>query len=121
MSARGRSTPTSKERSRVIDETLQRFPTLPTLTLARHLLYNYGYLFEYNLETVRHSIRYRLGKEGDTHRKRLTHILQRDNVIMPQTWRTERTSYNLPAGLWLILPDVHVPFHEPIQLFLYGG
>ncbi len=57
MSARGQSTPTAKERSRVIEEALQRFPTLPTLTLARHLLHNYGYLFEYNLETVRHSIR----------------------------------------------------------------
>lgn len=54
MSARGQSTPTAKERSRVIEEALQRFPTLPTLTLARHLLHNYGYLFEYNLETVRH-------------------------------------------------------------------
>jgi len=35
---------------------------------------------------------------------------------MPQTWRRPRTDYALPVGLWLVLSDIHVPFHEPIPL-----
>jgi predicted phosphodiesterase len=35
---------------------------------------------------------------------------------MPPTWRQERTPYVLPAGKWLVISDLHVPFHEPVAV-----
>jgi len=36
---------------------------------------------------------------------------------MPPTWRRQKTPYRLNPGLWLVLSDLHVPFHElkPIE------
>ena len=42
--------------------------------------------------------------------------LFQDAVPMPKTWRNIRTPHNLEPGLWLVLADVHVPFHEPMPL-----
>ncbi len=35
---------------------------------------------------------------------------------MPETWRQNRVPYKLPAGKWLILSDLHIPFHEPLPI-----
>ena len=113
-----------KEKTKIITEAIQRFPYLPSRTIARYIMYNYGDLFENNLDNIRASVRYRLGSHGEANRKKLVDgIIRTSAPVMPQTWRTTRTDYHLPPGLWLVINDAHIPFHEPIPLesaLMYG-
>ncbi len=101
------------ERTQIVTEAIQRFPQLPTRTISRYILYNYGDIFGNNLETIRDAVRRRLGAHGENDRKRMFVLPRTTPVVMPQTWRKPRNPYNLPVGLWLLLPDIHVPMHEP--------
>lgn len=100
----------------IIKQAIERFPELPTRAIARYILYNYGDLFDGSLEKVRNQLRYYLGAYGNKARNQSGVKKRTKPVVMPQTWRTVRTDYNLKAGLWLILSDIHVPFHEPKPL-----
>jgi hypothetical protein len=99
-----------KARTEIIREAVRRFPTLPNRTLARYVLHNYGPIFDSNLEKIRSMIRYQTGSRGGNSRKNpLPHSPQ----PIPPTWRKTQTHYKLNPGLWLVLSDGHVPFHEP--------
>ena len=100
-------------RSDIIKEALRRFPKLPTQTIARYILHNYGAFFDGSLENIRHSLRYRLGADGSKMRERNKNIIKRPEIKMPVTWRRQRPPYKLKPGLWLVLSDTHIPFHEP--------
>lgn len=105
-------------RSDIVRATIRRFPQLSNRTIARHLLHTYGDLWDNNLERIRLSVRYYRGRAGKSSRQRLINkdlFLQQD-VKVPQTWRKQREPYRLTPGLWLILADAHIPFHEPIAL-----
>ena len=102
-----------KEKISIIQDAIRRFEHLPSRTIARYILHNYGPLFDGNLELIRSKIRYQLGKNGVNSRENNKKILPHDPQPLPPTWRKTRTTYKLPVGLWLIMSDVHIPFHEP--------
>lgn len=103
-------------KSEIVKDAIRRFPTLPNRTIARYIMHNYGPVFDGNLEKIRNSIRYFTGSRGEYNRKFHDKPDDRNPQPLPPTWRTTRTNYKLPVGLWLILSDVHIPFHEPKPL-----
>jgi hypothetical protein len=100
-------------RATIIKDAIRRFEHLPTRTIARYVLHNYGPIFDGNLELIRGSIRRYTGKSGDRQRSVVKDRVAHSPQPMPATWNVKRPAYKLPPGLWLVLSDVHVPFHEP--------
>lgn len=101
----------------IVREALERFPCLPLKTVARYVLYNYGDMFDGDLEKIRSIVRYQTGTKGKAMKKAIgDKVIKRDKLVMPQTWRKVRNAYKLDPGLWLILCDIHAPFHEPVAL-----
>lgn len=107
-------------RINIVRDACRRFQHLPIRTIARHLIATHQDLFENNLETARKAVRRVMGKDGKKSRKKMDHKeLYRDKgakILMPKTWRKNTPPYKLDAGLWGIISDVHVPFHEPKPL-----
>lgn len=99
----------------IIKDALRRFPSWPHMTLAKYILANYGNQFDGSLELVRSRIRYYTGNHGQGNRNKVGQLVPR-TVVMPKTWRTARERYSLNAGKWLVLGDIHIPFHEPRAL-----
>lgn len=98
----------------IVKTALDRFPNMGSRTLAKYLLNNYGVEFDNNLERIRNKIRYYRGTCGTKNRNEIAKVsLKSSPSDLPRTWRRTRTPYKLSAGLWLIAPDIHVPFHEP--------
>lgn len=102
----------------IIKDAIRRFSHLPVLTIAKHVLATDGVKFDNNLETIRNRIRYFTGCFGEEKLAKLgdTSLLRPNfdwRANMPATWRKTRTEYKLSPGLWLVLSDIHVPFHEP--------
>lgn len=101
-------------KAEIIRDAIRRFPLLPNRTLALYVMHNYGPLFDGNLELIRSRIRYALGENGEQSRhKNKENIVRPGPTVMPKTWRETRTTYKLPPGLWLVMSDLHIPFHEP--------
>jgi predicted phosphodiesterase len=96
----------------IVKNAIRRFKHRPKRTIARYILHNYGELFDGDIEVIRSSIRYYTGANGTENREQIKELINH-KVEMPRTWRRKSTPYKLEAGLWLILADVHVPFHEP--------
>jgi hypothetical protein len=92
----------------IVRETLERFPQLSCLSVSRYLVMEYGELFEHNLENARSLVRYHRGLKKSTPAPNPV----RSNIKQPQTKRTKRERYSLPQGVWLVIADLHVPFHE---------
>jgi len=107
-----------KGKDQIITDAVRRFHHLPAKTIARHVLAVYGDLLENDIEKIRSRIRGKLGKQGDVKRGNATDksLFRGAPVAMPKTWREVRTSYHLPQGLWLVLSDIHVPYHEPVPI-----
>jgi len=108
----------TQQKAQIVKDAIRRFNHLPNRTIARHILHTYGPLFDNNLEAIRGRIRYYTGKGGDRKRSEAgDKSLFRDTPkLFPQTWRKIRTPYVLQPGLWLVLSDAHIPFHEPVPL-----
>lgn len=105
----------------IVRETLERFPQLSSLSVSRYLVMEYGELFDHNLENARSLVRYHRGiKKGNSN---FTPNPIRSNIKQPQTKRTKRERYSLPQGVWLVIADLHVPFHEmkPIEAAVKYG
>ena len=107
-----------RNNNQIIKDAIRRFYHLPNRTIARHVLYQYGDLFDNNLEKIRDKIRYYTGKSGDRKRQEVadTSLFRDTPVNFPKTWRKTRTPYHLEPGLHLILSDAHIPFHEPMAI-----
>jgi len=97
----------------IVKDAIRRFEHFPTRAIARYLLHNYGPLFDGNIEKIRSAIRYQTGNIGEKNRKDNKNILPHSPQPLPPTWRKHRPDYKLPPGLWLIMGDIHLPFHEP--------
>lgn len=112
-------------KSKVVKDAIRRFYHLPNLTIAKHLIATHSELFNNDIEKARYSVRYYTGKTGKKNRDNATDkSLFRDTPVkIPQTWRKIRTPYKLDVGLWLVLSDIHVPFHEiePIEAAVQAG
>jgi hypothetical protein len=67
-----------------------------------------GEYFDGDYEKIRSSVRYYRGSLGENSRHN-----KKDIITIPRTLRNKRSPYNLNPGLWLLLYDIHVPFHEP--------
>jgi len=106
-------------KSDIIKNAIRRFNHLSNRTIARHLLYTHGELWDNDLEKIRDSVRYYRGRHSAQGRQKAADkslFLNDSKVTVPQTWRKARTPYHLSPGTWLILADAHIPFHEPIAL-----
>jgi predicted phosphodiesterase len=116
--------PTKK--SSIVLEAVRRFPNLPSRTLAAHILNTHGALFDNDLEKIRTRVRYFRGAHGEDNRKdahNYQELFKDKPVKLPETWRKKRTSYSLSPGVWLILSDAHIPFHEqsPLEAAVQAG
>lgn len=98
-------------RTDIVKDALRRFKHLPTRTIARYLLEDYGTYFDNDLEKIRDILRYHRGVHGD--RDRLKIGLEEKPAIcaVPETWVRTRAPFHLDSGLWLVINDVHIPFH----------
>lgn len=105
-------------KSDIILEALRRFPNLPSRSIARYILDTNGVLFDNNLDNIRSRIRYYCGKQGEQNRRDIsdTSHFRESVTTQPKTWRAVRTEYRLNIGRWLILSDIHIPFHEPLAV-----
>jgi predicted phosphodiesterase len=102
-------------RSTIVKDALARFPELPLRAIARYILQNFGPQFDNDLEKIRSSVRYHVGANGEYSRQfRLDPRTK--TVKMPETWRKTRVPHKLSPGLWLVMADIHIPFHEPKPL-----
>ena len=100
------------EKRNVVIDTIDRFPTLGSRTIARIVLHNYGDLFDNDIEKIRGAIRYQRGAIGSEHRKDKGLDANLTPRAMPNTRRQVRTPYELSPGLWANFCDLHVPFHD---------
>jgi hypothetical protein len=91
----------------IVQKAISRFPHLPNRTLARYILMENGEYFDGDIEKIRNSVRYFSGSQGERSRKNTREIL------IPRTLRNKRTPFHLNSGKWLLLPDCHIPYHEP--------
>lgn len=98
----------------IVREALKRFPDLSTLTLAKYIIHEYGDLFDNDLSKARDLVRYHRGLKNGSNGKTPDPV--QSNPQMPKTWRKKRSNYQLSPGLWFIINDVHVPFHEPVPI-----
>jgi len=101
-------------KAEIVKEALARFPDLPARAIARYLFQSNPALFGGEFERARSAVKYYIGACGDRCRQFRPPIER--NVSMPETWRQNRVPYKLPAGKWLILSDLHIPFHEPLPI-----
>jgi predicted phosphodiesterase len=104
-------------KTEIIKDAIRRFEHLPVRTIARYVLHNYGPVFDGSLEKIRSAIRYHIGQNGEKNRELLKEKVSHSSQGIPQTWRVNREAYNLSPGLWFVINDAHVPFHElkPIE------
>ena len=102
-------------RQQIIQDALARFPELPLRAVARFVFHNHGPAFDNNLEKIRSAIRYQVGSHGEYNRQ-YKHIERTKPAKMPETWRKTRVPHRLTPGLWLVMADIHIPFHEPRPL-----
>lgn len=109
-----------KAKTDIIVEAIRRFPNLPIRSISRYILDTNGVLWDNNLEVIRSKVRYHLGRDGETNRtKARDKSCFRPEAIkieQPKTWRITRTEYKMPVGKWLVLADLHVPYHEPMAV-----
>jgi predicted phosphodiesterase len=117
-------------KGKIVRDTVRRFHHLPDRTIARHLINNYPDLFlneegKADIEKARTSVRYYTGKIGDLSRKNCKDkdLHKGAPSKLPTTWIQAKEPYNLPPGSWLVLCDIHVPFHEvkPLETAIAWG
>lgn len=110
-------------KNQCIREILQKFPHLGNRTIARIVLHDYGDQHDNDIEKVRGIVRYLRGAHGEINRKKVGLSAPTTPPLLPQTWRTVRTPYKLDPGLWLVINDPHVPFHEtkPLEAAINHG
>jgi hypothetical protein len=115
--------PVNTATRQIVLDAARRFRHWPTLTIAKYLLHSYGDMFDGNLELIRDRVRYARGEKESRGVFTPNPILPIGKMKMPHTWREKNEPYKLPPGLWLVLPDIHIPFHEqrPIESAIKYG
>ena len=99
---------------------LERFPTLPSKTLARMLVEQHPVIFT-DVEFARTRVRYYRGRTGAKHRSSITETkyllpepTETNPYSLPKPSDFKWTDYNIPRELskGLIFGDVHIPYHD---------
>jgi len=117
-------------------EMIERFPDLPTNTIARKLFIEYPEVFV-TIESARSRVNYYRGTAGTKDRKKIkmdeppepgkfANSMGIPNpFFLPETDETEWLPYDIPKAVTrlLILSDVHIPYHniEAVTLALQYG
>lgn len=117
-------------------EMLEKYPNLPSQTLARKLIADYPEIYN-TINSARGAVRYYRGQIGKNNRKKIqmTEKPQAGSFanamgipnpfFLPETDETEWLPYDIPASVTrlLILSDVHIPYHniEAVTLALQYG
>lgn len=92
-------------------EALRRFPQVSTRTLAMYLTKRRPDVFR-NYNAARAVVqRYRGLKKWNSEGTKHRHPMLPAPVIPPSRHQ-ERLDYRLPHGVWGIMADLHIPFHE---------
>lgn len=108
---------------------VRKYPDMPTMTMAKMLYKQHPKAFT-SLENVRSMIRYRRGNHGSEKRQKAKGKFKetmRENgkagYKIPSSDQKKKRSYNLKQGKWLILSDIHIPFHdeEALEIALSHG
>ena len=116
------------ETGKITLQYIERFPNLPSRTLAAKIYNENNQLFK-NIESVRYQIRYYRGKSGKTQLSRLANKKFVDvkikSLTMPESHTKHVEVWKLPKAnkKVLILSDIHIPYHdvEAIKIALNEG
>jgi predicted phosphodiesterase len=117
-------------------EMLEKYPNLPSQTLARKLIADYPEIYN-TINSARGAVRYYRGQIGKNNRKKIQMTEKPQSgsfanamgipnpFFLPETDETEWLPYDIPASVTrlLILSDVHIPYHniEAVTLALQYG
>lgn len=106
----------------IADKAVLKYPDMPTMTLAKKLYKEHPSVFT-SLDNVRFMIRYRRGNAGKAKRKtkKATHRPNgKAGFALPKSDTRRKKNYHLCEGKWLLLSDIHIPYHseEALQLSL---
>ena len=103
----------------IIKKYLAKYPKTPIQTLAKKIYSEHKAEFK-DVENVRGAIRYHTGKKGLANLKKLTdksfvkteQAPKNPWVNFPESYAETREPYILAPGRWLILSDIHLPYHD---------
>jgi len=107
----------------IVKEYLERFPKVPSLTLARKIYLENKEVFS-TIETVRTVIRTYRGKCGKHARDKMTEKKFYDQKpappTLPKSEKENKETYIFPTqcNKILIISDIHAPYHDPEALEL---
>ena len=116
-------------KSEIVDKVVKDFPDTPTTTLAKMLFKQHPSVFT-RLDNVRAMIRYRRGNKGESNRqkgKKTYGETYRPNgqsgYTIPASDKKSHRPYKITKGKWLILSDIHIPYHdeEALEIALSHG
>jgi len=109
-------------RKKICLDYIRRFPDADNRTLARLLVDDYPQEFA-NVEAARSSIRYYRGNSGSQRRKQSDPAYHRENGQAGQVFKfppgikqTRRMMHIKEPGKYLILSDIHVPYHSEVAI-----
>jgi predicted phosphodiesterase len=105
-------------KTEIAREYSERFKSTPTTSLARAMAKDYPNVFE-DAEQARSSLRYVRGSHGKSDRKECkdkssfvdSKTLKKVHEL-PKGHAKKYSPYNVPNGKYLVLADVHVPYHD---------
>ena len=112
-----------QEKTKLIDAALEKFPDMPSQTLAKYIYKKYPESFT-NVNTVRASIQKKRGSMGNQKEKNSKFENQmakvKERLEIPKARQSSRQPYILPKAQnkVLIISDLHVPFHDEKALML---
>jgi predicted phosphodiesterase len=106
------------KKQEIVDEAVKKYPDLPTMTLAKLLMSENPSVF-LKVENIRAMIRYRRGNKGERCRNVAKKNYQKtfrkngkSGYKIPSSDTRRNKSYKLVQGKWLILSDIHIPYHD---------
>ena len=109
-------------RKKICLDVIRKHPDADNRTLARLLLDKYPQEFS-NLEQARSSVRYYRGNSGNRNRKMSDTSHHRENGYAGQVFKfpagvkqTRRMMHIKEPGKYLILSDIHVPYHNEVAI-----
>ncbi|MDD4984202.1 MAG: hypothetical protein PHQ43_00235 [Dehalococcoidales bacterium] len=111
---------TKQIQGKVVAKYLERYPDMPSLTLARFIAQSEdGHLFA-NQDAIRTTIRYYRGRQGNRSREFLSdrRFLQEPSpenpFSLPEAYSLEYKPFFIPTDLHrgLIIADLHIPYHD---------
>lgn len=105
------------QRTEIVRDVVLKLNHLPTRSIARYLMSIHAGLFDNNLDVARSAVRYARGENGADSREHNPNLVEANkSFAMPETWRTVTEPYLLPPAKWLLINDLHIPFHEKIVI-----